>query len=79
MDVGFCSGHCVLGQSDTTTTASPSPHDSPQSAVLPNQCAVVTPPLLSAVCSLLDNLLVVVPKDTGIALQRAHLLTALSR
>ncbi|XP_067393592.1 rotatin [Emydura macquarii macquarii] len=66
------------GQSDTTTTASPSPHDSPQSAVLPNQCAVVTPPLLSAVCSLLDNLLVVVPKDTGIALQQAHLLTALS-
>uniref|UniRef100_A0A8C8RCN7 Rotatin n=1 Tax=Pelusios castaneus TaxID=367368 RepID=A0A8C8RCN7_9SAUR len=70
-------GHCVLGQSDTTTTEYPSPHDSPQSAVLPNQCALVTPPLLSAVCSLLDNLLVVVPKDTGIALRQAHLLTAL--
>uniref|UniRef100_A0A8C3SPF1 Rotatin n=1 Tax=Chelydra serpentina TaxID=8475 RepID=A0A8C3SPF1_CHESE len=56
--------------SDTTTTASPSPHDSPQSAVLSNQCALVTPPLLSAVCSLLDNLLVVVPKDTGIALRQ---------
>ncbi|EMP35653.1 Rotatin, partial [Chelonia mydas] len=67
------------GQSDTTTTASPSPHDSPQTAVLSNQCALVTPPLLSAVCSLLDNLLVVVPKDTGIALRQAHLLTPLSR
>ncbi|XP_043364110.1 rotatin isoform X8 [Dermochelys coriacea] len=66
------------GQSDTTTTASPSPHDSPQTAVLSNQCALVTPPLLSAVCSLLDNLLVVVPKDTGIALRQAHLLTPLS-
>uniref|UniRef100_A0A8C3SN29 Rotatin n=1 Tax=Chelydra serpentina TaxID=8475 RepID=A0A8C3SN29_CHESE len=64
--------------SDTTTTASPSPHDSPQSAVLSNQCALVTPPLLSAVCSLLDNLLVVVPKDTGIALRQADLLTPLS-
>ncbi|XP_077666613.1 rotatin isoform X4 [Eretmochelys imbricata] len=66
------------GQSDTTTTTSPSPHDSPQTAVLSNQCALVTPPLLSAVCSLLDNLLVVVPKDTGIALRQAHLLTPLS-
>ncbi|XP_073187825.1 rotatin isoform X6 [Lepidochelys kempii] len=66
------------GQSDTTTTASPSPHDFPQTAVLSNQCALVTPPLLSAVCSLLDNLLVVVPKDTGIALRQAHLLTPLS-
>uniref|UniRef100_A0A8C5NRW1 Rotatin n=1 Tax=Junco hyemalis TaxID=40217 RepID=A0A8C5NRW1_JUNHY len=40
--------------------------------------AVVTPALLSAVCSLLHNLLVVMPKDTGIALQQTHLLTALS-
>uniref|UniRef100_A0A8C4Y4T1 Rotatin n=1 Tax=Gopherus evgoodei TaxID=1825980 RepID=A0A8C4Y4T1_9SAUR len=62
--------------SDTTTTATP--HDSPQPDVLSNQCALVTPPLLSAVCSLLGNLLVVVPKDTGIALQQAHLLTHLS-
>ncbi|GAB0182865.1 rotatin [Grus japonensis] len=45
------------GQSDTTTTESPSQHDSP---------------------ILLHNLLVVTPKDTGIALQQAHLLTALS-
>nr|XP_006121480.1 rotatin isoform X2 [Pelodiscus sinensis] len=66
------------GQSNTTTTASSSPHNSPQSVILTNKCALVTPPLLSAVCSLLNNLLAVVPKDTGIALQQAHLLTALS-
>ncbi|KAM6373601.1 rotatin isoform 2-T2 [Alca torda] len=66
------------GQSDTTTTESPSQHDSPMSAALSKQRAVVTPALLSAVCSLLHNLLVVTPKDTGIALQQAHLLTALS-
>ncbi|KAM6209191.1 rotatin [Sarcoramphus papa] len=65
------------GQSDTTTTESPSQHDSPMSA-MSKQHAVVTPALLSAVCSLLHNLLVVTPKDTGIALQQAHLLTALS-
>ncbi|XP_042664772.1 rotatin isoform X3 [Centrocercus urophasianus] len=65
------------GRSDTTTTASPSQHDSPMSAVMSKQCAVVTPALLSAVCSLLHNLLIVAPKDTGIALQQ-ELLTALS-
>lgn len=69
----------ILGHSDTTTTESPSQHDSPMSATLSKQRAVVTPALLSAVCSLLHNLLVVTPKDTGIALQQAHLLTALSR
>uniref|UniRef100_A0A6J0TVC1 Rotatin n=1 Tax=Pogona vitticeps TaxID=103695 RepID=A0A6J0TVC1_9SAUR len=66
------------GQSDTTTTASLSPHNSLHSIIRPNQCAVVTPPLLSAVCSLLDNLLIVTPEDTGTALQQAHTLTALS-
>ncbi|RMC15646.1 hypothetical protein DUI87_07848 [Hirundo rustica rustica] len=67
------------GQSDTTITESPSQHDSPMSATLSKQRAVVTPALLSAVCSLLHNLLVVMPKDTGIALQQTHLLTTLSR
>ncbi|KFO56387.1 Rotatin, partial [Corvus brachyrhynchos] len=57
---------------------SPSEHDSPMSAALSKQRAVVTPALLSAVCSLLHNLLVVMPKDTGIALQQTHLLTTLS-
>ncbi|NXF40605.1 RTTN protein, partial [Nyctibius bracteatus] len=66
------------GQSVTTTTESSSQHDSPMPAALSKQHAVVTPALLSAVCSLLHNLLVVTPKDTGIALQQAHLLTALS-
>lgn len=67
-----------LGQSDTTTAASPSQRDSATSA-MSKQCAVVTPALLSAVCSLLHNLMIVTPKDTGIALQQVHLLTALSR
>ncbi|XP_014726396.1 PREDICTED: rotatin isoform X3 [Sturnus vulgaris] len=66
------------GQSDTTITESPSQHDPPMSAALSKQRAVITPALLSAVCSLLHNLLVVMPKDTGIALQQTHLLTALS-
>ncbi|NXK48365.1 RTTN protein, partial [Chauna torquata] len=66
------------GQSDTTTTTSPSQHDSATSAAMSKQCAVVTPALLSAVCSLLHNLMIVTPKDTGIALQQLHLLTALS-
>ncbi|XP_028921546.1 rotatin isoform X1 [Ornithorhynchus anatinus] len=64
------------GQSETTTTSS-SPQDSPHSAHMPNACSVVTPPLLSAVCSLLDNLLIVAPKDTAAAFHQAHLLTAL--
>uniref|UniRef100_A0A8B9IZN8 Rotatin n=1 Tax=Amazona collaria TaxID=241587 RepID=A0A8B9IZN8_9PSIT len=68
----------VTCQSDTTTTESPSQHDSPMSAALSKQWAIVTPALLSAVCSLLHNLLVVTPEDTGIALQQAHLLTAFS-
>ncbi|XP_070603560.1 rotatin isoform X2 [Erythrolamprus reginae] len=66
------------GQSDTTTTASSSPHVSPESVSRPNQHMVVTPPLLSAVCGVLDNLLVVTPKETTIALRSAHTLLALS-
>ncbi|XP_053915109.1 rotatin isoform X5 [Cuculus canorus] len=66
------------GQSDTTTTESPSQHDSRMSTTLCKQRAVVTPALLSAICNLLHNLLVVTPKDTGIALRQTHLLTSLS-
>ncbi|ETE65124.1 Rotatin, partial [Ophiophagus hannah] len=69
----------LAGQSDTTTTASSSPHVFPESVIRPNQCMVVTPPLLSAVCDVLDNLLVVSPKETTIALRRADTLTSLSR
>uniref|UniRef100_A0A803W180 Rotatin n=1 Tax=Ficedula albicollis TaxID=59894 RepID=A0A803W180_FICAL len=67
----------VTCQSDTTITESTSQHDSPLSAALSKQRAVITPALLSAVCSLLHNLLVVMPKDTGIALQQTHLLVLL--
>ncbi|XP_013919712.1 PREDICTED: rotatin [Thamnophis sirtalis] len=66
------------GQSDRTTTASSSPHVFPESDIRPNQCMAVTPPLLSAVCGVLDNLLVVTPVETTIALRRAQTLTALS-
>ncbi|XP_026555233.1 rotatin [Pseudonaja textilis] len=66
------------GQSDRTTTASSSPHVFPESVIRPNQCMVVTPPLLSAVCGVLDNLLVVSPKETTIALRRADTLISLS-
>ncbi|NWT80047.1 RTTN protein, partial [Lanius ludovicianus] len=71
-------GKSSLSQSDTTITESPSEHNSPKSAALSKQRAVVTPALLSAVCSLLHNLLVVMPEDTGLALQQTHLLTTLS-
>ncbi|XP_004461573.1 rotatin [Dasypus novemcinctus] len=49
-------------------------HDSPLSAPVPKQCVLVTPALLSAVCSLLDNLLAFAPRDTVSALQQAHLI-----
>ncbi|XP_029446758.1 rotatin isoform X2 [Rhinatrema bivittatum] len=66
------------GRSDTTTTGSHSSEDPCLSAVVPDLCAVVTPPLLSAICSLLENLLIVTPKDTSSALQQAHILMSLS-
>ncbi|XP_053427754.1 rotatin [Nycticebus coucang] len=53
------------------------PRDSSLSAPLPKQCACVTPPLLSAVCSLLDNLLAISPRDTANALRQAHLMKLL--
>ncbi|NXY43089.1 RTTN protein, partial [Ceuthmochares aereus] len=66
------------GQSDTTTTESPRQHDFPMSTSMCKQHAVVTPALLSAICNLLHNLLIVTPKDTGIALRQTHLLRSLS-
>ncbi|XP_072460223.1 rotatin isoform X2 [Notamacropus eugenii] len=63
------------GQSDTTTTSPSSHQDSPLSAPLSKQC-VVTPPLLSAMCSLLDNLLIVVPKNTISAFHKTSILKA---
>ncbi|KAM6167804.1 rotatin isoform 2-T2 [Erethizon dorsatum] len=57
--------------------SSQAPHDSSLSAPLPKQCVFVTPSLLSAICSLLDNLLVIAPQDTANALQQAQLIELL--
>ncbi|KAB1256173.1 Rotatin [Camelus dromedarius] len=65
----------VAGQHET---ASPRPpQDSSLSAPLPRQCVFVTPPLLSAVCSLLDSLLATTPGDTADALRQARLMELL--
>ncbi|EHB11609.1 Rotatin, partial [Heterocephalus glaber] len=53
------------------------PHDSSLTAPLPKQRVFVTPSLLSAICSLLDNLLVIAPQDTANALQQAQLIELL--
>ncbi|XP_068419530.1 rotatin isoform X1 [Eschrichtius robustus] len=59
-------------------TASPRlPHDSSLSAPLPRQCVFVTPPLLSAMCSLLDSLLATTPGDTANAFRQARLIELL--
>lgn len=65
-------GHNII------TTASPSPEHSRLSAVVNEQFATVTPPLMSAVCSLLNNLLSVAPKETAFSLHQTHTLTALN-
>ncbi|XP_030068547.1 rotatin [Microcaecilia unicolor] len=66
------------GQSDTTTTVSHCPEDTYLSAIVSDHYTVVTPPLLSAVCTLLENLLIVTPKETSSALEQAHILMSLS-
>ncbi|GAB1301922.1 Rotatin [Apodemus speciosus] len=53
------------------------PRDSSPSASLNRQYVFVTPSLLSAICSLLDNLLAVTPRDAANAFQRAHLIELL--
>ncbi|XP_054984156.1 rotatin isoform X2 [Sorex araneus] len=59
-------------------TASPwLPRDSSLSAPAPRPRVLVTPPLLSAVCSLLDSLLAVMPSDTASALRQARLVELL--
>ncbi|XP_007953796.1 rotatin [Orycteropus afer afer] len=59
-----------------TTSARP-PRDSSFPALLPKHCVWATPSLLSATCSLLDNLLAIAPGDTAGALRQAHLLERL--
>ncbi|XP_008066610.2 rotatin [Carlito syrichta] len=63
------------GQHETTSPRTP--HDSSLSAPLPKQCVLVTPSLLSAVCGLLDNLLVIASRDTADAFRQAHLIELL--
>uniref|UniRef100_A0A8C6RDZ2 Rotatin n=1 Tax=Nannospalax galili TaxID=1026970 RepID=A0A8C6RDZ2_NANGA len=53
------------------------PRDSSLSAHLPKQYAFVTPPLLSAICSLLDNLLIIMSRDAANAFRQAHLIELL--
>ncbi|XP_031297616.2 rotatin isoform X1 [Camelus dromedarius] len=67
-----------VAQAGQHETASPRPpQDSSLSAPLPRQCVFVTPPLLSAVCSLLDSLLATTPGDTADALRQARLMELL--
>uniref|UniRef100_A0A8C0WXA4 Rotatin n=1 Tax=Castor canadensis TaxID=51338 RepID=A0A8C0WXA4_CASCN len=68
--------HCVV-QGHHETTASRPPCDSSLSAPLSKPCIFVTPSLLSAVCGLLDNLLVIAPKDTANAFRQARLIELL--
>ncbi|XP_060232941.1 rotatin [Meriones unguiculatus] len=58
-------------------TRSARPRDSSLSASRQQQIMLVTPSLLSAICSLLDNLLAVTPRDTASAFQQAHLIELL--
>ncbi|XP_045706221.1 rotatin isoform X2 [Phyllostomus hastatus] len=63
------------GQAETVSPRLP--RDSSLSAPWPRPCVLVTPPLLSAVCSLCDSLLVIAPRDTAHAFRRARLLELL--
>uniref|UniRef100_A0A5F8GAE1 Rotatin n=1 Tax=Monodelphis domestica TaxID=13616 RepID=A0A5F8GAE1_MONDO len=72
MEASLSSG----GQSDTTTTSTSIHHDSPLSTPLSKEYIVVSPPLLSAMCSLLNNLLIVVPKNTITAFYKTSILKA---
>uniref|UniRef100_A0A5F8HGE1 Rotatin n=1 Tax=Monodelphis domestica TaxID=13616 RepID=A0A5F8HGE1_MONDO len=75
----FCSFFLFLiGQSDTTTTSTSIHHDSPLSTPLSKEYIVVSPPLLSAMCSLLNNLLIVVPKNTITAFYKTSILKVIS-
>ncbi|XP_006892807.1 PREDICTED: rotatin [Elephantulus edwardii] len=53
------------------------PRDSSFYALLPRPCVWVTPALLSAMCSLLDNLVAIAPQDTTAALRQTRLLERL--
>ncbi|KAM5304036.1 rotatin isoform 1-T1 [Glossophaga mutica] len=63
------------GQADTVSPRLPG--DSSLSAPGPRPCVLVTPPLLSALCSLSNSLLVIAPRDTARAFRQARLLELL--
>ncbi|KFO38424.1 rotatin isoform X3 [Fukomys damarensis] len=66
-----------MAQGQHEIASSQPTHDLSLSAPLPKQCVFVTPSLLSAICSLLDNLLVIAPQDTANSLQQAQLIELL--
>ncbi|XP_077884194.1 rotatin-like isoform X3 [Ictidomys tridecemlineatus] len=66
-----------MAQGEHEPTSSRPPPHSPLSAPLPQHCVFVTASLLSAICSLLDNLLVIAPRDTVNAFGKAHLIELL--
>uniref|UniRef100_A0A8C5R8E3 Rotatin n=1 Tax=Leptobrachium leishanense TaxID=445787 RepID=A0A8C5R8E3_9ANUR len=63
------------GQNNKSATTSLSSGELCVSTAMPEQSSLVTPSLLSAVCSLLENLLITNPKDTAIALSGSKILT----
>uniref|UniRef100_G1MJ99 Rotatin n=1 Tax=Ailuropoda melanoleuca TaxID=9646 RepID=G1MJ99_AILME len=65
-----------VAQGQHETASAQLPRDGSLPAPLPRQC-VVTPPLLSAVCGLLDGLLVIAPGDTARAFRQARLIELL--
>ncbi|XP_073487367.1 rotatin isoform X1 [Aquarana catesbeiana] len=66
------------GQNNKARTASLSSEEICVSVCASDQCSLVTPSLLSAVCGLLENLLVMNSEDTVNALSKTHLLTDLT-
>ncbi|XP_022369468.1 rotatin [Enhydra lutris kenyoni] len=66
----------VMGQHETVSAQLP--RDTSLPAALPRQC-VVTPPLLSAMCGLLDGLLAIAPGDSARAFRQARLIELLCR
>ncbi|XP_077126224.1 rotatin isoform X2 [Ranitomeya variabilis] len=68
---------CDQGQNNKVRTASLSSEEMGASVCMPGQRSLVTPSLLSAVCGLLENLLIMNPEDVGIALSDIHLVTDL--
>ncbi|KAG8571357.1 hypothetical protein GDO81_011612 [Engystomops pustulosus] len=65
------------GQNNKARTASLSSDEICTSVCMPDQRSLVTPSLLSAVCGLLENLLVLNPENVGNILSDRHLLTDL--